>query len=88
MAEGGKRGGARPPKFPRRRWTPGQRERIEPPARGGPYDRARQRRETDEAIADALEGEEGGPSEEPPSEEPPPEEPGPEAPRGRRGRRR
>jgi len=88
MAGRRKREGPRAPKFPRRRWTPAQRERVEPPARGGPYDRAERRREAEEAIEDALEAEEGGPSEEPPSEEPPSEEPGPEAPRGRRGRRR
>jgi len=49
---GGK--GPRPPKFPRRRWSPGQVERAEKPARGGGYDRDRQKDEAQEEIEDTL----------------------------------
>jgi hypothetical protein len=44
----------RPPKFPRRRWKPGQVERVEEPERGGGYDRRRAHREAGEEIDDAL----------------------------------
>jgi len=45
---------SRPPKFPRRRWEPGQTERIEEPKRGGRYDRDRQKDEAQEEIEDTL----------------------------------
>lgn len=44
----------RPPKFPRRRWLPGQVERAEEPAQGGGYDRDRQKDEAHEEIEDTL----------------------------------
>lgn len=44
----------RRPKFPRRRWTPGQVERVEEPKRGSGYDRERQKDEAREEIDDTL----------------------------------
>jgi hypothetical protein len=41
------------PKFPRRRWLPGQVERAEPPKKGGPYDRARERWLSEEDIEES-----------------------------------
>jgi len=44
----------RPPKFPRRRWSPGQVERVEESERGGGYDRRRHKKEAQEEIDDTL----------------------------------
>jgi len=46
----------RRPKFPRRRWSPGQVERVEEPKRGGAYDRDQRKEEGREEIDDALNG--------------------------------
>ena len=43
------------PKFPRGRWLPGQVERAEPPKKGGPYDRARERRQSGEESEESEE---------------------------------
>jgi len=48
MAKQSRRKKSQPPKFPRRRWAPGQVERVETPKKGGHYDRARRRRRTEE----------------------------------------
>ncbi|MBL7139579.1 MAG: hypothetical protein ISS74_01580 [Planctomycetes bacterium] len=44
----------RPPKFPRRRWQPGQVERAEELRKGAGYDRRREDREADEEIDEEL----------------------------------
>jgi len=44
----------RPPKFPRRRWQPGQTERAEPPEKGAGYDRRRRRREAEDEIDEGV----------------------------------
>lgn len=36
------------PRFPRRRWQPGQSERTAKPKKGGGYDRTRERRAAEE----------------------------------------
>jgi len=46
------------PKFPRRRWLPGQVQRVEPSKKGGPYDRACERRRAQEDIEDSRQEEE------------------------------
>jgi len=43
-----------PPKFPRRRWQPGQAERVERPDKGAGYDRRRADREAKEEIGGGL----------------------------------
>ncbi|HUU90775.1 MAG TPA: hypothetical protein VM238_06145 [Phycisphaerae bacterium] len=53
MAKRSRRQKTQPPKFPRRRWLPGQVERPEPPKKGGPYDRPRQRREAGEDLEES-----------------------------------
>jgi hypothetical protein len=59
------------PKFPRRRWRPGQQERVEQPREGkGSYDRSREREETEREVNEALE------------ETPPPDEEGKEGEEG------
>jgi hypothetical protein len=55
MAKRSRRKKTQPPKFPRRRWLPGQVERADAPEKGGPYDRARQREEADKEIEDTQE---------------------------------
>ncbi len=55
MAKRSRRKKTQPPKFPRHRWLPGQVERADAPEKGGPYDRARKRQETDKEIEDAQE---------------------------------
>ena len=52
MAKGRKK--PKPPKFPRRRWSPGQVERTETPKKGGSYDRARERREVEDEADESL----------------------------------
>ncbi|HUX00008.1 MAG: hypothetical protein WBD63_05390 [Phycisphaerae bacterium] len=53
MATKAKRRKSAKPKFPRRRWQPGQQERVETPKKGkGSYRRGRRR--TDEEIEDVL----------------------------------
>jgi len=43
------------PRFPRRRWQPGQQERVETPKKGkGSYRRGGHHRRTDEEIEDVL----------------------------------
>ena len=54
MAKRSRRKKTQPPKFPRRRWLPGQVERAEEPAQGGGYDRDRQKDEAHEEIEDTL----------------------------------
>jgi hypothetical protein len=39
-----RRDAPKPPRFPRKRWLPGQAERAQPPEKGAGYDRHRQRR--------------------------------------------
>lgn len=44
---------AKKPRFPRRKWRPGQQERIETPKKGrGAYRRQRQRKETDQQVGE------------------------------------
>jgi hypothetical protein len=55
-----KRRKADKPRFPRRRWQPGQQERVETPKKGkGSYRRDRQRRRAGEEVDDAIGGEAG-----------------------------
>jgi len=53
MAKRSRRKKTQPPKFPRRRWLPGQVERAEPPKKGGPYDRPRKRRQSGEDLEES-----------------------------------
>ena len=55
MAKRSRRKKTQPPRFPRRRWLPGQVERADTPGKGGPHDRARRRREAEGEIEDAQE---------------------------------
>jgi stalled ribosome alternative rescue factor ArfA len=49
MASRGKRKKSRGPRFPRRKWDPGQKPRIEKPKKGkGSYDRTRENRQDEE----------------------------------------
>jgi len=57
MAKRSRRKKSQPPKFPRRRWAPGQVERVETPKKGGHYDRARRRRRTEEDAEESQEQE-------------------------------
>ena len=57
MAKRSRRKKSQPPKFPRRRWTTGQVERVETPKKGGHYDRARRRRRTEEDAEESQEQE-------------------------------
>ncbi len=57
MAKRSRRKKPQPPKFPRRRWSPGQAERAETPKKGGPYDRARQHRRTGKNVEKSQEQE-------------------------------
>jgi len=52
----GKRNGKKPrrPKFPRRRWKPGQVERVEKPVKGSGYERRRQQRDAEQEIEEGL----------------------------------
>ncbi|MBM4018165.1 MAG: ribosome alternative rescue factor ArfA [Planctomycetes bacterium] len=55
MAPRGKRGKPKKPRFPRRRWLPGQAPRIEKPRKGkGSYDRSRQGRDARRQAAEDL----------------------------------
>ncbi|KPK45872.1 MAG: hypothetical protein AMK72_10435 [Planctomycetes bacterium SM23_25] len=54
MAKPGRRKKPKPPKFPRRRWSPGQTERVEEPKRGAGYHRHRERRDAGEEVDDSL----------------------------------
>ncbi|HUU11806.1 MAG TPA: hypothetical protein VM431_14870 [Phycisphaerae bacterium] len=56
MAKRDDRSKPKPPKFPRRRWSPGQVERTKKPDKGGAYDRARRRREETEEVDESAPG--------------------------------
>ena len=62
-----------PPRFPRKRWQPGQAERAEPPHKGGAYDRPRDRRRVGDDLDEELDGV-------PPPAPPPPRSPPPPPP--------
>ena len=51
----------KPPKFPRRRWSPGQAERTEKPDKGGAYERARRRRRSRDEVDESLDDEGAAP---------------------------